>query len=970
MDGSNKRSRDELDQGPNEYDDPAKKQHIDPMVELIANICKDIRRIGENSNLVNQVEDISYISNPIVAEFEKVDSLREAILRTLFAVVKEQPHKIPNVSILVLICNAKNFLVSKIVVEYFHAKAQELLDKIRAQDVEMAESESQTAEAVSDKTNGESEELVAEIAHQSENAGIFNDLKSILKFLATLAPIIDNNAVGTALKQFLQTAIELQEASSSRCGVAEALYYNVLLATPYLFANEFSALTIVQANEVVELSQKFPIRGQEHTTAILEPFDTKGPNFVNELPYQPQKIINLIGPAITSLQTDAKDWSGLKNSLFLEFSELVGSIIEDSLKNNSISNEIIRHSLPQFSIPSTEEFLKYKPDGLIDRLWFEHPRLIFQVYNNATPFETVPSIHSYLGLFFKDLAFDILTNMSFNQKEASIQLSILDLFCSKNLFSPPGSTVDQLTLIANDNESGENVPPLSTWKVEDVAVESILTMIFQLPKSLHHQIYYYTVLISCCRESPVSIAPVFGRAIRFLYKHLETLDYELKIRFMDWMTTQISNFDFSWKWDEWVADSKKYANLTYHPKKNFIKNLIAKEIRLSNKARIKDSFVTMTEDSNGESSVMALDEFFKYLDISLFPSATQYIINYDYQLYGGGDDGDLKETVESSIQQRVDDLSSKMMVSAQEELLFEFSNPKLPLSEIANKLYDFIIANWRSNEQFSAMVNETIDAIKSSVVNAQTEKVLVNLIFQTYAYIGSRSIYSVVSIINRDIAKLKYISGVEISEEDYKASGTDFKFPDWNMTPEEFENRQLWIVDSILRIWIHQPQVAFLILEYLIEFDILESRFLIQRALGIENNLIINNVSCMESINRVLSASSKMSEKFKPVILLLFRLIVKNLNTVLDSLALLDPENEDVKITTDFSDEEANDLEFMLKIDNQWLFYEYRGLLKTYLRQFYQQLVPIMDDVRDELTKILNKPLERDTLTWVEELSR
>lgn len=969
MDGSNKRSRDEFDQGSNEYDDPAKKQHIDPMAELTANICKDIRRIGENSNLVNQVEDISYITNPIVAEFEKVDSLREAILRTLYAVVKEQPHKIPNVSILVLICNAKNFLVSKIVVEYFHARAQELLDKIRAQDVEMEDSNTQPAEPVSDRTDGEGEELVAEMPEPSENAGVFNDLKSILKFLATLAPIIDNNAVGTVLKQFLQTAIDLQEASSTRCGVAEALYYNVLLATPYLFANELSDLTISQANEIVELSQKFSIREQENSIAILEPFDTKGPNFVNELPYQPQKIINLIGPAILSLQTDAKDWSGLKSSLFLEFSDLVGSIIKESLGSNSISNEIIKHSLPQFSIPPTEELLKYKPDGLIDRLWFEHPRLIFQVYNSATSFETVPSIHSYLGLFFKDLAFDILTNMSFNQKEASIQLSILDLFCSKNLFSPPGSTVDQLALIAKDNESGENVPPLSTWKVEDVAVESILTMIFQLPKSLHHQIYYYTVLISCCRESPVSIAPVFGRAIRFLYKHLETLDYELKIRFMDWMTTQISNFDFSWKWDEWVADSKKYANLTYHPKKNFIKNLIAKEIRLSNKARIKDSFVTMSEDSNGESSVMALDEFFKYLDISLFPSATQYIINYDYELYGGDND-DLRETVETSIQQRVGDLASKMMVSAQEELLFEFSNPKLPLSEIANKLYDFIIANWRSNEQFSAMVNETIDAIKSSVVNAQTDKVLVNLIFQTYAYIGSRSIYSVVSIINRDIAKLKHISGVEISEEDYKVSGTDFKFPEWNLTPEEFENRQLWVVDSILRIWIHQPQVAFLILEYLIEFDILESRFLIHRALGIENNLIINNVSCMESINRVLSASAKVDEKFKPVILLLFGLIVNNLNTVLERLALLDPANEDVRITTDFSDEEASDLEFMGNIDNQWLFYEYRGLLKTYLRQFYQQLVPMMDDVRVELTKILNKPLERDTLSWIEELSR
>lgn len=59
--------------------------------------------------------------------------------------VKEQPQKIPNVSILVLICNAKNFLVSKFVVEYFHAQAQQLLDTIRAKDVSMDEAEPATA---------------------------------------------------------------------------------------------------------------------------------------------------------------------------------------------------------------------------------------------------------------------------------------------------------------------------------------------------------------------------------------------------------------------------------------------------------------------------------------------------------------------------------------------------------------------------------------------------------------------------------------------------------------------------------------------------------------------------------------------------------------------------------------------------------------------------------------------------------
>lgn len=947
-----KRSRDDFEgsSGPHvdEYDDPSKKQHVDPVVELISNICKDIRRIGENSNLANQVDDISYILNPIVAEFEKIDKLREAILNTLYAVVLEQPQKIPNISVLIFICNAKNFLVAKYVIEFFHAKAQALLDTLRSDSMETEETQ----------------KLVKPV----EDAGVFNDLKSVLKFLATLSPIIEPGSVANILKQLLSAAIDLQGALADRNGTAEEIFYNVLISTPYLFANDFSQDTVDLANEIVDLAHSFKIveLDPERTISILEPFDAKNSNFSDKLPYKPQKIINLILGALVNLQGADKDWKSFQDALFLNFNELTEPLVLDALRNNSISNDLVKHALPQLSIPSTEELTTYKPTGVIDNLWYEHPRLLFQVYN-TTDFDTVPSIESYFGLFFKDLSFDILTNMSFNQKEASIQLSILDLFCSRNLFSPPGSSVDQLSLIARDNASGENNPPLSTWKVEDVAVESILTMIFQLPKSLYREIYYYTVLISCCRESPESIAPVFGRAIRFFYNNLETFDYELKVRYMDWMTTQISNFDFSWKWDEWVADSVKYSQLQYHPKKNFIKNLIAKEIRLSNKARIKDSFVTMAQGEDGENRLMALDEFYQYLDISLFPNPTEYIINYDYELYGGENE-ELKNTIVGAINQRKEALALRLMLTPQEELVYEFSNPSLPLNEVANKLYDFIIANWRSNEQFNNMVNETMEAIKSSVVNVDANKVMINLLFQTYAYIGSRSIYSVVSILNRDIAKLKFASGVPVTEEDYKQSGTEFQFPDLELSLDQLSNRQQWIIESILRIWIQQPQVAFLILEYLIEFGILNPQFLIRKALDAESNLIINNVSCMESINRVLSTCAA-GDSSKEVILLLFNLIVSNLNSTLEKIGGDNQESDEVKIITDFTEEDKADKELMGKIDLQWLFYEYRGLLKTYLRKFSLQHSDYSEEVKGIFESIRNEPVKQDVLRWIKELN-
>lgn len=966
-----KRTRDEYEElqgghynaGPlDDYE--SKKQHIDPTAELILNICKDIRRLGENNNIANQVDEISYFSNPIVAEFEKIDNLRTSILNTLYAVVIEQPQKINCLSILILICNAKNFLVSKYVIEFFHAKMQTLLDAVKTQQAKSAD------DIEIDKDDSKPASKDAKDDAFNEDAGIFNNLKSILKFLATLSPIISDYSIINVFKQFLSVSIDLQDSDENRNGVAEEIFYNVLIALPYLLSNDFSDEMIKHVNDLVELGHKFNIKDKDESNqiSIWEPFDSKSGNFDDELPYHLKKMINLILPSIVKLQGEDKSWSDLKDKLFINFKELADPIIEDSLKDNTISNEIVKHPLPQLSTPSLDFLKTYEPRGSIDNLWKKHPRVLFQVYNITTDFETVPSIDSYHGLFLKDISFDILTNLSFNQKEASIQLSILDLFFSRNLFTPPGSSIDQLSMIHQDNKSGENSPPLSTWKVEDVAVESILTMIFQLPTPLHYEIYYYTVLIACCRESPESIAPVFGRAIRYFYNHLEMLDYELKIRFLDWMTIQISNFEFSWKWDEWVDDSIKLSKLKYHPKKNFIKNLISKEIRLSNKNRIKDSFVTMKPDPDNEDETILihLGEFHKYLNISLFSNEVDYIINYDSDLYGS-DNEEIKNLLSGLIRERKESINP-LAISPQEELIYNFSNPQLPLNEISNKVYDFIISNWKPNEEFKDLISSILEEA-SNVESIKPEKFLINLIFQTYAYIGSRSIYSIVSILSRDVNKLKFISGVDIKEEEYQIPN-EYKFEKLDLSEEQFSERQNWVIESIFRIWIHQPQVSFLILEYLIEFGILKSNYLIEKSLNLDSNLIIENVSCMESVNRILSVSSKNeeTEEFKDSILLLFKLIVDNLNAIVeDKLKLEDPSNEQVKIIKTFEEEQIQDEELMKKIDYQWLFYEYRGLLKSYLRKFVDYNSKYFDDITEVINKIKNNSVKQDVLEWIEE---
>ena len=68
----------------------------------------------------------------------------------------------------------------------------------------------------------------------SQEGSVFNDIKNILKFLSTLTPIIEDNGIIQIFKQFLNFAIELQEQTEVRNGLAQEIYYNVLIAIPYL----------------------------------------------------------------------------------------------------------------------------------------------------------------------------------------------------------------------------------------------------------------------------------------------------------------------------------------------------------------------------------------------------------------------------------------------------------------------------------------------------------------------------------------------------------------------------------------------------------------------------------------------------------------------------------------------------------------------------------------------------------------
>ena len=71
-----------------------------------------------------------------------------------------------------------------------------------------------------------------------------------------------------------------------------------------------------------------------------------------------------------------------------------------------------------------------------------------------------------------------------------------------------------------------------------------------------------------------------------MFRHVHVMDMELSYRFMDWFAHHLSNFEFRWKWTEWLEDIDRPD---LHPKKAFIIAALDKEIRLSFAKRIRET---------------------------------------------------------------------------------------------------------------------------------------------------------------------------------------------------------------------------------------------------------------------------------------------------------------------------------------------------------------------------------------------
>jgi nuclear cap-binding protein subunit 1 len=129
-------------------------------------------------------------------------------------------------------------------------------------------------------------------------------------------------------------------------------------------------------------------------------------------------------------------------------------------------------------------------------------------------------------------------------------------------------------------------------------VDTIFSLLLRLPETKEREVFYASLLTEVTKLAPQDIAPTLGRAIRWIYDHLDDLKGELNMRFTTWFALHLSNFGFTYKWDEWLDPPPlttkelifRKGELELEdgaPKKVFLKETIEKEVRLSYLERIQ-----------------------------------------------------------------------------------------------------------------------------------------------------------------------------------------------------------------------------------------------------------------------------------------------------------------------------------------------------------------------------------------------
>jgi len=82
-------------------------------------------------------------------------------------------------------------------------------------------------------------------------------------------------------------------------------------------------------------------------------------------------------------------------------------------------------------------------------------------------------------------------------------------------------------------------------------MDALFAQLVCLPRARERDVFYASLVTEVTKLAPGDVAPTLGRGIRWMYDRLGDLRGEICFRFATWFALHLSNFGFTYKWDEW-----------------------------------------------------------------------------------------------------------------------------------------------------------------------------------------------------------------------------------------------------------------------------------------------------------------------------------------------------------------------------------------------------------------------------------
>lgn len=418
------------------------------------------------------------------------DTFRVASLK----LVLEQPFKIPFIAAVVLYANAEKSEMAEDVIKHVAQELQAAMD-----------------------------------------AGKLKEVKLLLRFLACLGPLFEQDGIVPILDELFDKAADLQTASTEDA-VGIELCKIILLTIPYLIASSTDSSSLAQ--KVGELLEKTEIiASTSHALeALVDPYPQQDGQ---EKAMACQSVVSLLQAQLNEEASNGwklfciprvYDASYKPAAVKAENGDGEGEG-EGEMNGVEEAKEPAKHTFPSITVPST---ISAGTKILL-------PEVYFSLFADQE-IESVPPTNNIAASLLRDATTDTINILDFNRNAVAKFLNEIDCYWAKDTFVKRSTTFDKL------RDLPEGRP---TWKPEDVTIDAIFSQIFQLPTPEHRLVYYHSLITESCKISPGAIAPSLGRAIRFLFRSIDQMDMELSYRFMDWFAHHLSNFEFRWKWTEW-----------------------------------------------------------------------------------------------------------------------------------------------------------------------------------------------------------------------------------------------------------------------------------------------------------------------------------------------------------------------------------------------------------------------------------